>query len=1042
MKLHTVDIQAFGPFVDPVHVDFDLLGSNGLFLLTGPTGAGKSSVLDAVAFAFYGQVPGDRAVAKQLRSHQAEEHVRPVVELEATIGERRVRLTRSPAWQRPKKRGHGSTTEQASVSVRELRAGEWALLTTRHDEAGQLVTDWLGMTLTQFTQVAMLPQGQFQAFLRADSDARLALLQRLFRTGRHEQVERWLKERRLTLGRLEHQRRDLVRDRLNRLSEVAGVVHPWQDLNGAPVETERPRLWAHALRQELRDRAGTMQDLHEALSRESVEAFAAAARARDTATLQEQARAARATVERLELQAEEMAAERAAVERSERLALLVPWHNRLLRATSDHDLAARNRQLALTELRDAHPDLAGLDAPDLAAGVQELLDTITASLQDAEQAHLALRDASAAVQQHRAELTALSPQLEALAAEAHALPALRAEVQARVEAAQRASQQLPALTEQVSAAAQLRAAAVLAEQLGPEVERARGSWAEIRERQQSLKDRWLDLREARLTGMAAELAGSLSSGCACPVCGSAEHPVPARHAVEAVTARDERAARSALDDAEVQLLAADAHHAELRTRLVVARDQSNDQEVADAVRHLAQLQERRSELAAVAQGWEQAEGEAAALGQRGESLAAEHAQTATEHARLSQQVELGTAAQVTLTARWQDVRDRLVELMLADPAEAARAGAEAVLSMSRGHHRSVSRLVETAEHTQRSLDQAQRMLDELRLGLDEVLAGVDLDGTGRAAPEQQSLFHQDPDVPGLLDLRQVEGLGALVASMLTEDQVRVKRAQIGEYARALDAARRTLADPVVLAAEGETPADPRAAEQTRQHTQHRSEAANVQAAQAQRSASRVNDLVRDLDAAVAAWAPVVAEHALADAVSRLADGSSHDNHPSMRLSTYVLQQRFAAVIAAANVRLGPMSDARYELEQSGARLAGERRGGLSLVVTDAWSGLQRDPATLSGGETFVVSLALALGLADVVMAEAGGTVLETLFVDEGFGALDPDTLDDVMNVLDGLRSGGRTVGVVSHVPEMRDRIPTQLRVHKNRSGSSVQVVGT
>ena len=157
----------------------------------------------------------------------------------------------------------------------------------------------------------------------------------------------------------------------------------------------------------------------------------------------------------------------------------------------------------------------------------------------------------------------------------------------------------------------------------------------------------------------------------------------------------------------------------------------------------------------------------------------------------------------------------------------------------------------------------------------------------------------------------------------------------------------------------------------------------------------------------------------------------------MRLSAYVLAARLGQVVAAANERLATMSDRRYSLEHSARRGAGETRGGLSLLVRDDWSGETRDPATLSGGETFVVSLALALGLADVITQEAGGADLDTLFVDEGFGALDAETLDDVMDTLDSLRDGGRGVGVVSHVPEMRDRIPTRLAVRKHRTGSTV-----
>ena len=171
-------------------------------------------------------------------------------------------------------------------------------------------------------------------------------------------------------------------------------------------------------------------------------------------------------------------------------------------------------------------------------------------------------------------------------------------------------------------------------------------------------------------------------------------------------------------------------------------------------------------------------------------------------------------------------------------------------------------------------------------------------------------------------------------------------------------------------------------------------------------------------------------------MAALTDGTSPDNRLQMRLSGYVLAWRLAQVVAAANERLARMSDQRYSLEHTGRRGAGETRGGLSLLVRDDWSGETRDPATLSGGETFVVSLALALGLADVIAHEVGGADLDTLFVDEGFGSLDADTLDDVMDTLDSLRDGGRVVGVVSHVAEMRDRIPVQLRVSKSRRGST------
>ena len=172
-------------------------------------------------------------------------------------------------------------------------------------------------------------------------------------------------------------------------------------------------------------------------------------------------------------------------------------------------------------------------------------------------------------------------------------------------------------------------------------------------------------------------------------------------------------------------------------------------------------------------------------------------------------------------------------------------------------------------------------------------------------------------------------------------------------------------------------------------------------------------------------------------LAALVEGKSVDNQLKMRLSAYVLSERLRQVVAAANERLGEMTDERYTLEQADEKGAGEQRGGLSLRVRDEWSGKQRDPATLSGGETFLVSLALALGLADTVSHEAGGIQLETLFIDEGFGALDATTLDAVMDTLDSLRDGGRVVGLVSHVIELRNRVPAQLEVRKARRGSTL-----
>jgi exonuclease SbcC len=206
---------------------------------------------------------------------------------------------------------------------------------------------------------------------------------------------------------------------------------------------------------------------------------------------------------------------------------------------------------------------------------------------------------------------------------------------------------------------------------------------------------------------------------------------------------------------------------------------------------------------------------------------------------------------------------------------------------------------------------------------------------------------------------------------------------------------------------------------------------------ASRAVRALSGLAGELQRHASATAPLRRQFAALDSVSRCVEGTGGDNALRMRLSSYVLAARLEQVAAAASIRLAAMSGGRYLLVHTDGPARGGARSGLGLAVIDGWTGVQRDPASLSGGETFCTSLALALGLADVVQAEAGGSVIETLLVDEGFGSLDEQTLDEVMDVLDGLRSAGRSVGLVSHVGDLRDRIPAQLQVLKTRTGSQL-----
>jgi exonuclease SbcC len=285
-----------------------------------------------------------------------------------------------------------------------------------------------------------------------------------------------------------------------------------------------------------------------------------------------------------------------------------------------------------------------------------------------------------------------------------------------------------------------------------------------------------------------------------------------------------------------------------------------------------------------------------------------------------------------------------------------------------------------------------------------------------------------PDVPTAL------------AAAIPEDEVEAIQHTLDDHAQRLAAVSVLLDDESLKAAAAGEPPDLDML--TAAHDEAARELASTYAAERREAAraARLAELHAQLARAVSEWQPVRDELELVSGLSSFVEGKSADNALQMRLSAYVLGYRLSQVVDAANARLVTMSDRRYSLEHTGRKGAGERRGGLSLLVRDDWTGESRDPATLSGGETFVVSLALALGLADVITHEVGGATLDTLFVDEGFGSLDAETLDDVMDTLDSLRDGGRVVAVVSHVAEMRDRIPTQLVVTKSRNGSQLRLL--
>ncbi|MEE1738207.1 SMC family ATPase [Streptomyces sp. BE147] len=1024
MRLHRLTLTAFGPFGATQEVDFDALSSAGLFLLHGPTGAGKTSVLDAVCYALYGAVPGARqSPGTSLRSDHAPAGLPTEVLLEMTVGGRRLEITRRPAQPRPKKKGDGFTTEKAQSWLREYDAEHgWRALSRSHQEIGEEITQLIGMSRDQFCQVVLLPQGDFARFLRADAEARGRLLGRLFDTRRFAAVEERLAELRRGAEARVKAGDEKVLAVAQRLAQAAGPAAdeaaPPGAQPGEPGLAEEVLEWAAIARSTARERLDIARSVLSAVEGERDAARRALDTERELARLQqryeetlrraaaleerrpgrdrrherlERARKADRVAPALDLRDEAERAYRTANEARERSRALLPGS---LRDAGAEQLAELERRL--------RQELGGLDAARRA-------ERRSAEI-DAERSRLE--------RQSLADDDLIQEAAGWLAGWDTAHRTLRERIETAQESATRAEQ----VAGRLAPARRRLDAARRRDALAVEAASARHRLDEARERALAAHETWLGLRERRLRDIAAELAAELVDGAACTVCGSAEHPAPASAGDGHVDRATEEAALAAHRKAEETRARAEHALGVVRERHTAARAEAAEgAEGPDA-----------AGAGATAAGTGPGAGDAArasAVDPAAAELEALVERLAREHAE-AHRIAAGThAAREALAAAEREHLGRLDEQQQAERRAAARtsqrealdreqSALEAGLVMARGESdsvaahadllaRRVALLAEAAEAVRTEQDAAQRRKEaDDRLSDAAFRAGF---GTPQEAAETLLDAAGQRDLQQRIDAWQAEA--AAVADRRAEHDARAAaerpRAAPDLAQAAYDRSERLLRDTATALA-----------------------AAEERCAELGRLSRRAAEEVRGLG-------PVRQEYERVARLAGLTAGTAADNERKMRLEAYVLAARLEQVAAAATARLRRMSSGRYTLVHSDAR-AGGRRSGLGLHVVDAWTGRERDTATLSGGETFFASLALALGLADVVTDEAGGAGLDTLFIDEGFGSLDDQTLDEVLDVLDSLRERDRSVGIVSHVADLRRRIPAQLEVVKERNGSAVR----
>jgi exonuclease SbcC len=989
-----------------------------LFLIRGATGAGKTSLLDAVAFALYADVPGARS-KKQLHSDHAERGTVPSVTLEFTATGRRLKIERSPEFHRPKSRGAGETRVQAKAVLWEHRAGRWVALSTRHDEIADVVKDVLGMGLEQFSKVVLLPQGDFAAFLRATPEERRELLQRLFDVSAFAGIEEWFAARRKDSAALVAEHRAALNADLAVLADVLadapavdGGSRNWSEL---PL-SELPSA-LEAARQSLD--AGSTTRLMAVDATRLADAAATTAHATATETAERRLRglAARSTIAALEAEEATQAARVARLELAERAASVGGDLKALARVTaalqSARDLAA-STEPGVGRWALAGPGQASLDqlVDRLGSGGQALATAtrLRTSVEARGATRQRLVQALAAARQGVERSTAaLSAHREQAARAAEALDTAQ-RCAAKVEAATARASQLSAL---------LRTRRALDATLHQQV-KAESAIGTQRTLTQDLRDTYQDRRQARLDAMAGELASRLEQARPCPVCGSADHPSPAPTG-DLVSAEDVAAAETAWQSAAAELGAVERTVAGLAATVAQLRDQLAD-EGRDEEGLAAALTEAQGVLAAVSSS-------AAAL----------------DHARVT--VDAAAAAVESVTARLAGLReDAATAASRIEALDAELAAEDAALQTAVAAHTDSCPCAETGQDDPEHL---AFLADPDRLGATithheaAVVAATahaaSLSELARATRDHEDVVAATGDsfrAAGFADAAQAR------AGLLPAAEVTGLRTTVAAHVEAALVARTTLDEPGVTAAlEGPAP-DVAALEAARDAAHAAYTAAVAADTLVRRTLAGLERVRGSLTRRCAQISEAESRHQVLRELADTVAGTSANNTLRMRLSAFVLAARLEKVAALANERLSGMGEGRYQLRHSDHLAARGARSGLGLEVLDLWTGQTRDTSSLSGGESFMASLALALGLADAVREESGGFDLQTLFVDEGFGTLDDESLEQVMAVLDNLREGGRAVGVVSHVAELRTRIPSQVVVSKTERGSSVKVTTT
>ena len=943
MRPLRLTMSAFGPYAGKTELSLEQLGSRGLYLITGDTGAGKTTIFDAISFALFGEASGDSRAADMLRSQYADAETPTQVELVFAYAGKTYTVRRSPEYERPAKRGDKLVTQKAEA---ELTLPDGRVITRLKDVDAQ-VQAILGVTRKQFSQIAMIAQGEFRRLLQANTKERMEIFRGIFKTEGYAALQQRLKTE------ASQARDDCAALRQSAQQYVSGIQceeeHPLASRAEMAREGQLPADEILSLLEQLlaQDEQAAVV-LAESLNQTEQQLDAVGQKLRDAAARAERESQKKAVQENLE-QAEQR--QQAVQSTAQEARVLLP----------QAEEAKRQRVILEQQL----PRYAELEQKQ--ADLRKASRTIQSCEKD--------------LSEKKERLAVLTEEVTDLQEEAAGLSDVSVDL---AEAKHREEQQEQKKTALQNLQRQLTDYGKLLDRLA----RAQEAYVAARETAEQRQAEYVHKNRAFLDAQAGILARDLTEGQPCPVCGSLHHPVLAEASAEAP------------DQAAVELAKQ-------------AADQAS-QETSE-----------KSAAAAALRG--QQESQEAALV---EALRVQFAKAGEEELQ-------------TIDPRKQERSNVLIVLALGVPMDVLQ------------QQKHLTYLIRTADDQLRTLSDQLKTLEkkqQRRRSLDKTIPEK-LEKQKQTTDELQALEKTLAGETARRDALQTQ-IRQLTEQLPFEDrktveehiQKLVQKAQ--EVEKQNEAARQALED-VQKQIEGLQGQKKTLEEQLLALPVCDVEALQAEQEAAQQKRSQLTEKQRQLavyqnnhrsvrdNFSKQSQALTAAEHRYqwVKALYETASGTISGKE-KITLETYIQTTYFDRILNRANVRLMVMSDGQYELKRR--ELPGNRKSqsGLDLDVIDHYNGSERSADTLSGGEAFLASLALALGLSDEVQASAGGIRMDTLFVDEGFGSLSENALELAMKALTGLSEGNRLVGIISHVSELKERIDRQIVVTKDRTGGS------